>query len=211
MEQQQLKQLAKGHGSVILRIQNQERVLKASKNKIAQGKKNKPNQVLHSKFCEVLHREYRLASHLPQHDNLVKYYSFAQEREVLDGNYCAIELELIYGDMHERFVKQGGVGEAKLLESQFLKISEGLAHIHASGMAHNDIKPENIFIGKENQPKIGDFGCARIVRKADQEYLAEMREEWLKRNLVYAAPEIHDLISAQSMGGCANDRLDGQG
>ena len=42
------------------------------------------------------------------------------------------------------------------------QVLEGLAHIHAQGIAHRDLKPGNIFVGVGGQLKIGDFGLAKF-------------------------------------------------
>lgn len=42
------------------------------------------------------------------------------------------------------------------------QILEGLAHIHAQGIAHRDLKPGNIFVDQRGQLKIGDFGLAKF-------------------------------------------------
>lgn len=38
------------------------------------------------------------------------------------------------------------------------QIIEGLEELHSRNYAHRDIKLENIFIGRDNQIKIGDLG-----------------------------------------------------
>ena len=40
----------------------------------------------------------------------------------------------------------------------------GLAAAHAKGVIHRDIKPSNIFLTRSDQPKLGDFGIARLER-----------------------------------------------
>jgi ribosomal protein L34E len=42
-------------------------------------------------------------------------------------------------------------------------ILEGLAHAHTKGVAHLDLKPQNVLLGSDGQPKITDFGLARAV------------------------------------------------
>ncbi|MCX5230508.1 serine/threonine-protein kinase [Streptomyces sp. NBC_00233] len=39
-------------------------------------------------------------------------------------------------------------------------ICEGLAHLHAAGWVHADLKPENVLIGEDGSVKLSDFGLA---------------------------------------------------
>jgi serine/threonine protein kinase len=47
------------------------------------------------------------------------------------------------------------------------KVAEGLfsalAHIHAKGIVHHDVKPENLFLKDSGDAVLGDFGLARKI------------------------------------------------
>lgn len=39
-------------------------------------------------------------------------------------------------------------------------MASALASLHGQGMAHMDVKPDNIMLGEDGQYKLGDFGLA---------------------------------------------------
>ena len=47
----------------------------------------------------------------------------------------------------------------------FAEICDGVHHAHQNGVIHRDIKPENILVDAAGQPKIIDFGVARLVEE----------------------------------------------
>jgi serine/threonine protein kinase len=51
----------------------------------------------------------------------------------------------------------------------FLSVANSLAYVHESNLIHRDLKPANIFISKDNEIKLGDFGLATEV--TDKKYL----------------------------------------
>lgn len=47
------------------------------------------------------------------------------------------------------------------------QIAHGLYYIHRRGLIHQDIKPENLLIGRNHQVQISDFGIAILARDAN--------------------------------------------
>lgn len=51
--------------------------------------------------------------------------------------------------------------EAVLVQRILVPLLDGLAKIHAEGLMHRDIKPDNIFIRNDGSPVLIDFGASR--------------------------------------------------
>jgi len=48
---------------------------------------------------------------------------------------------------------------AKLME----KVARGMQVAHDAGVIHRDLKPANILVGKDDEPRVADFGLARVT------------------------------------------------
>lgn len=68
------------------------------------------------------------------------------------------------------------------------KICEGVHHAHQRGLIHRDLKPGNILIDETGQPKILDFGVARVT---DSDARATLQTDMgqLIGTLAYMSPE----------------------
>ena len=79
--------------------------------------------------------------------------------EELD-EYGYIAMEKYDCDIFEYIERQDGISE-EFGKNLFKKICIGLKNMHSSGIAHLDIKPENIMYDRKTKnPYIGDFGCS---------------------------------------------------
>lgn len=86
----------------------------------------------------------------------------------------------------DQYVSQHGQLSSEEAAELLLKIGRAVAYAHASGVIHRDLKPSNILLDKSNEPKIVDFGLARLMRKEEPK-ITVPGEKLL--SLGYGAPE----------------------
>lgn len=77
-----------------------------------------------------------------------------------------IAMELLDGeDLAQLMERQGRLPEVEAVQ-MLLPIAHALAAAHAKGIVHRDVKPENIFLARDDvattQPKLLDFGIVKV-------------------------------------------------
>ena len=107
-----------------------------------------------SAFRERFLREARLAAGL-SHPNVVSVYDAG---EVEDGRPYIV-MEYVHG------TTLADVGRLRADEAVRLVIQacHGLAHAHAQGLVHRDVKPQNLLLRDDGVLKVADFGIARAA------------------------------------------------
>jgi tRNA A-37 threonylcarbamoyl transferase component Bud32 len=73
-----------------------------------------------------------------------------------------IALEFIEGQTLAELVSDVGPIEWRRAVEITHKLAEALAHAHSKGIVHRDIKPANIMLQTSGQPKVMDFGIAKL-------------------------------------------------
>jgi serine/threonine protein kinase len=71
--------------------------------------------------------------------------------------------ELLEGESLRDRLRAGGLTVRKAVETA-VQIAQGLAAAHEKGIIHRDLKPGNVFITKNGQVKILDFGLAKLAQ-----------------------------------------------
>ncbi len=109
---------------------------------------------LSSGEAEMFFREARTAAQLT-HPNIVGVHEVGRE-----GDSIFIVSDFVQGaNLHEWLSAQRLTPrEAAELCT---KIADAVAHAHAAGVVHRDLKPGNIMLDADGQPHITDFGLAK--------------------------------------------------
>lgn len=92
-----------------------------------------------------------------QHTNIVSIYEFDQH----EGTPF-FAMELVDGQELRGLLRDGLRLSLEETIHLFDQILDGLAYTHSFGIVHRDIKPANIFVLKNGNAKIADFGIARV-------------------------------------------------
>ncbi|KAK6781042.1 hypothetical protein RDI58_023226 [Solanum bulbocastanum] len=84
-----------------------------------------------------------------------------------DDTYLDIVLELCNSsDLFQRLSTQRVFSEADAI-AVMVPLMEAIAHCHRLGVAHRDIKPDNILFNDWNDLKLADFGSAQCFREGE--------------------------------------------
>jgi serine/threonine protein kinase len=181
-----LETLGTGAGSTVFKVRRHDDAktyaLKVVKVKEADDKR----------YIDQLQHEYNVASRF-NHPHLCKIYAIELEKSLLgklQGGKLLIEH--VHGMPLSSF-KTMSVGKLLVV---FAKTAAGLAHMHALGVYHADVKPENILVTAEGDVRIIDFGVAwrrgedkgRIQGTLD--YLAP---EQLRKKIANAKTDVFNL------------------
>ncbi|MBP1660048.1 MAG: Serine/threonine-protein kinase PknB [Candidatus Aminicenantes bacterium] len=95
------------------------------------------------------------------HRNVARMFDLNEE-----GGVPYITMEYVRGENLKRLIRKVGHLAPAQAVPIACQICDGLAEAHRLGIAHRDLKPQNVMIDEEGVAKIMDFGLARLL---DQE------------------------------------------
>lgn len=81
--------------------------------------------------------------------------------------------------------------DEKMVLKLGMDVAQGLRDCHGSGIIHRDIKPDNIFVNRVGNFKLGDFGVSRNT-PGTSDLLS------FKGTLGYMAPEVYRMLSTDA-------------
>lgn len=103
-------------------------------------------------------REIQAMGMLSGHPNIVTVY----DSGFTAGGQPYILMDFMdQGSLGDRLHDKGPVPYADVLQIM-VKVCGALETAHQAGILHRDLKPENILVSAYGEPKLGDFGIARL-------------------------------------------------
>ncbi len=115
----------------------------------------------------------------------------------LHGDRPFIIMELVEGAMTIAAfasAKRSGLRERVAI---FAKACAGIAYAHRQGIIHRDIKPGNILVDQNAQPKVIDFGVARSLHPEAERLTTATQQGELIGTVRYMSPEQLGLDTGQ--------------
>jgi len=132
---------------------------------------------------EKIIKEARILAEI-HHPNVVNVLEVFKQ-----NNTVYIVMEFISGHSLKQEVEQHGVFSEEKLKKIIFKVGQALDYIHEKNILHLDIKPNNILMDKNNNPKLIDFG---ISKKYDLSNAQETSTTLLAASKGYASIEQYD-------------------
>jgi protein kinase-like protein len=124
-------------------------------------------------------REAKAAAQL-RHPACLRAYGFGR-----DSRHVYIAYEFVPGQTYREALRAGALTDDDAVEA-CAQVCDGLAHAHAAGILHRDVKPSNVLLmdGDRVAARVLDFGLAQM---ADAETLTEAGD--VPGTLAYISPE----------------------
>ena len=98
------------------------------------------------------------------HPYIINIYDVASE-----GNNQYIVMEYVDGVTLKEYMQEHKLSLNAALEIG-VRLADALQHAHSHNVIHCDIKPQNILIDKNLNPKIADFGIAKMITNQTMVY-----------------------------------------
>jgi WD40 repeat protein/predicted Ser/Thr protein kinase len=119
--------------------------------------------VLHGPFATAdfvrrFHQEAKVVASL-RHPNIVAIYEVGEQ----NGSHF-LSLEYVEGRSFAELAK-GQPVPARRAAGYLKTIAEAVEHAHQRGVLHRDLKPSNILLDLLDQPRVTDFGLAKLVNQ----------------------------------------------
>lgn len=108
---------------------------------------------------EAFLREARLNAAL-QHPNIMPVYDLGFDEK----NEPFFTMRLMKGQSLDHLIEKR-TSDLPALLTIFIKVCDAISYTHSKGIAHLDLKPDNIMIGKYGEVIVADWGISKIINE----------------------------------------------
>lgn len=149
------------------------------------------------------------------HSNIVALkHCFYSQGEKPDELYLNLVLEYVPETVYSisRFHQKSKITLPLIYVKLYLyQLSRALAHIHALGICHRDIKPQNLLVNPANQQlKLCDFGSAKALVKGEPNVSYICSRYYRAPELIFGSTDYTTAIDIWSQGCVGAELLLGQ-
>ena len=131
----------------------------------------------------LFRREIQTLARL-RHPAIATIYEAGQTE---DGQHF-FTMELVAGSPLHAYVRHKELPLRSRLEL-FVKICDTVAYAHQQGVIHRDLKPPNIMVDADGEPRVLDFGLARIIDPDATVTFLQTESGVVMGTLAYMSPE----------------------
>jgi len=107
----------------------------------------------------------------------------------ISDNRVYIAMELLKGRDLRQLRQEGWRATPAQAALIVRRVADALAYAHSKGVVHRDVKPANIFMVGRTQPRVLDFGIARIAHQHENAHENAVDGDIAAGSPYYMAPE----------------------
>lgn len=130
------------------------------------------------------------------HKNVVQVFASG-----IDEDVAWMALEYVEGEPLSALIGAGGVDEETAV-SLCAQAARGLAAVHAVGVVHRDVKPDNLLLDEQAVVRVADFGIALFLDAGRGGFVTQ-------KGVAVGTP--HFMAPEQARGGAVDARADAWG
>ncbi|KAG0169681.1 hypothetical protein DFQ28_008037 [Apophysomyces sp. BC1034] len=171
------RQIGKGSGGSVRLLRGKNTILAAK-----QFRKRMPNEDL-KEYVKKLTAEFCIGSIL-QHPNIIQVYDIVQQ----DTTFYEI---MEYAPNGLFSIVLSGQMSSNEIACCWRQLLNGLSYLQSMGLAHRDLKLDNLVLDERGILKIIDFGCADVIKYPHQ--TQTHASQGVYGSDPYIAPEMYDL------------------
>jgi serine/threonine protein kinase len=118
-----------------------------------------------------------------QHPHIVQIYDIGEQE-----GFAYVALEFAGGGSLAQKLREGTPSPRDAAEL-VARLARAVQHAHEQGVLHRDLKPSNVLLTPEGEPKIADFGLAKLRERSNEEDAVMTHSGMILGTPSYMSPE----------------------